>query len=203
MSTNTPLPHAQALITDYLESAKKQFAYYQAIAEKTFEQLTDEQLFWKPNPESNSVANVVQHLWGNMLSRWTDFLTTDGEKPTRNRDAEFDDLIGSRKEMLAKWAEGWACLHQALGTVTVHNFGTKVYIRNQEHTITEAINRQLCHYAYHVGQIVFIGKALAAQQWVSMSIPKGQSAQYNQQKFNAPTSQGHFTDELLGQPPKS
>lgn len=182
---------------DYLESVKKQFAYYQSLGDKTFDQLTDEQLFWSFNEESNSVAAIVKHLWGNMLSRWTDFLTADGEKDWRNRDAEFDNDIPNRKELLIKWKEGWNCLFDAINPLTADDLEREIYIRNQGHTVVEAINRQLAHYAYHVGQIVFIGKMASDNNWTSLSIPKGKSNAFNAEKFSKPKHKAHFTDEFL------
>ena len=146
------------MLNDYLASTRKQFEYYKMLGEKTFDQLTDEQLFWQANPESNSIATIVKHLWGNMMSRWTDFLTTDGEKEWRQREAEFENDLQTREAMLGLWNEGWDCLFQALDSVNEENINTIIYIRNQGHSIVEALNRQLAHYPYHVGQIVFIGK---------------------------------------------
>ena len=132
-----------------------------------------------------------------MRSRWTDFLTSDGEKEWRKRDAEFDNDIQSREELLQKWNEGWDCLFTALNSLGTQDLETIIYIRNQGHTVTEAINRQLAHYAYHVGQIVFLGKMLANNNWTSLSIPKGNSNQYNADKFSRPKHTGHFSDEFL------
>ena len=182
---------------DYLTSVRKQFEYYQLLGDQTFAQLPDEALFWQYNAESNSIAVIVQHLWGNMLSRWTDFLTSDGEKDWRNRDAEFEAGIQTREELLAKWEAGWACLFNALDSITDANQDTTVYIRNQGHSITEAINPQLAHYPYHVGQIVFIGKLALDGQWQSLSIPRGNSQGYNAEKFAQPKRTVHFTDEYL------
>jgi hypothetical protein len=185
------------MINDYLVSAKKQFEYYKMLGEKTFDQLTDDQLFWKYNEESNSIGTIVKHLWGNMLSRWTDFLSADGEKEWRNREAEFDNDIKDREELLSKWYEGWKCLFDALDTINDANANTIIYIRNQGHTVTEAINRQLAHYPYHIGQIIFIGKMLCNQDWKSLSIPRGNSKQFNDDKFSKPQRNEHFTDEYL------
>ena len=157
----------------YLESAKKEFGYYKLLGEKTFSQLTDEQLLIEANSESNSIATIVKHLRGNMLSRWTDFLTTDGEKEWRKRDEEFENDISTREELLQKWQEGWSCLFKALDSISDDDLSKVIYIRNQGHTILEAINRQLSHYPYHIGQIVFIGKMLSDKNWNSLSIPKG------------------------------
>jgi len=134
---------------NYLESIKKQFAYYKLLGEQTFAQLDDAALFWQYNPDSNSIAIIVNHLWGNMRSRWTDFLTSDGEKTWRNREEEFEDMIQTREDLLTKWEEGWNCLFEAINCINTANFETEVYIRNQGHSIVEAINRQLAHYAYH------------------------------------------------------
>ena len=180
----------------YLSSMIKQFEYYQSLGEKTFNQVSDESLFWQPNAESNSMAQIVKHLHGNMLSRWTDFLTSDGEKEWRQRDAEFDNDLENRDDLLGKWHEGWDCLYTALKPLTENNLEQVIYIRNMGHTVTEAINRQLAHYAYHVGQIVFLGKLIQDQNWHSLSIPKGGSKAYNQEKFSKPKARKHFTDDL-------
>lgn len=184
-------------MSDYLDSAKKQFEYYKMLGEKTFAQCSDEQLFWQANAESNSIATIVKHMWGNMMSRWTDFLTTDGEKEWRQRDAEFDNDIASREELLEKWNEGWNCLFAAINPLTADDLNKEIFIRNMGHTVTEAINRQLAHYPYHVGQIVFIGKLVCDDKWVSLSIPKGNSAEYNKDKFSQPKRKQHFTEEYL------
>lgn len=185
------------MLNDYLTSARKQFEYYKMLGEKTFDQLTDEQLFWQANAESNSIATIVKHLWGNMMSRWTDFLTTDGEKEWRQREAEFENDLQTREAMLDLWNEGWDCLFQALDSVNEENISTIIYIRNQGHSIVEAINRQLAHYPYHVGQIVFIGKMVKDSAWTSLSIPRGGTQQYNAAKFKQPKQRVHFTEEFL------
>ena len=182
---------------NFLESAIKQFEYYKSLGEKTFNQLSDEKLFWQYNAESNSIAIIVNHLWGNMLSRWTDFLSTDGEKDWRNRDAEFENNIATKEDLLNKWNEGWQCLFNALNSLTEEDLTKLIYIRNQGQTLVEAINRQLCHYSYHIGQIVFIGKMICNENWASLSIPKGNSKIYNQDKFSQQKHQEHFTDEFL------
>ena len=187
------------MTNDYLDSVKKQFAYYKMLGDRTFAQLSDEQLFWQFNPESNSIATIVKHLWGNMMSRWTDFLTSDGEKETRQRDAEFDNDITARAELLTKWAEGWTCSFDAINPLTENDLTKEIYIRNMGHTVVEAINRQLAHYPYHVGQIVFIGKMMCDNNWQSLSIPKGNSQAYNANKFSKPKHKEHFTDEFLNE----
>ena len=183
--------------TGYIASACKQFAYYKLLGEKSFAQLSDPELLWQHNADTNSVATIVKHLWGNMCSRWTDFLTTDGEKPWREREAEFDNDVRTREAMLAKWEEGWACLFAAIGPLSDDDLGRIVHIRNEGHTVLEAINRQLAHYPYHVGQIVHIGKLLRGDAWQSLSIPRGGSATFNAGKFSKPMHRGHFTDDVL------
>jgi hypothetical protein len=185
------------MVNDFLDGSKKQFQYYKMLGDQTFAQLQDEALFWQPNAESNSIATIVKHLWGNMLSRWTDFLTTDGEKEWRKREAEFENDIQTRKELLDQWEESWNCLFKALNSLTPNDFHKEIYIRNQGHSVIEAINRQLAHYPYHVGQIVFIGKMVCDNKWASLSIPKGNSASYNADKFSQPKQKTHFTDEYL------
>jgi Protein of unknown function (DUF1572) len=184
------------MASNYLESAKKQLEYYKLLGEKTFEQLTEENLFWKHNDESNNIANIVSHLAGNMISRWTDFLSTDGEKDWRNREAEFENSIQTKTELLEKWNSGWNCLLNTLNSLNETDLEKTIYIRNQGHTVQEAINRQLAHYPYHIGQIVFIGKMLS-NGWVSLSIPKGKSSEYNKDKFAEPKQKKHFTQEYL------
>ena len=181
---------------EYLTSTKQQFEYYKVAGEKTFEQLTDEDLFWQYNEESNSVAILVNHLWGNMKSRWTDFLTTDGEKEWRERDLEFESVIKTREELIKKWEEGWACLFSSLEKVDKSNFDTKIYIRNQEHTLMKAITRQLTHCSYHVGQIVYVAKMIKADDWKSLTIPKGKTAEFNKKKFSKGKHSGPLADDL-------
>ena len=260
--------------TDYLKSAKQQFQYYKQLGDKTMDQLNDEQLFWQYNDASNSIAIMVKHLWGNMMSRWTDFLTTDGEKDFRKRDEEFELRVGpslqgvdtanaegvdadnaegvdntaegvnniaegvdnnaegvdndaegvdtnnakgvdniaegvdtdnsegvnehSRAVIIEKWEQGWACLFTALDSINEENFDTTIYIRNQGHSIPEAINRQMMHYGYHVGQMVYLGRMMKGEDWQSLSIPKGNSKAYNAEKFSQEKGKRHFTDEYLG-----
>ena len=182
---------------EYLTSAIKQFEYYKQLGEKTINQLSPQQLFWQYNAESNSIATIIKHLSGNMQSRWTDIFTTDGEKEWRNRDAEFENDIAIDTQIIQLWDKGWQCLFTALNAITEADYNKLIYIRNQGHTITEAINRQLAHYPYHIGQIVFIGKLLCDDKWVSLSIPKGNSTSYNAEKFLKEKSKTHFTDEYI------
>jgi hypothetical protein len=180
-----------------LNSLKKQFEFYKQLGDKTFAQIADEKLFWKYNDESNSIAIIVKHLWGNMLSRFTDFLTTDGEKEWRDREREFENNITTKEELLAKWNEGWQCLFNAINPLTTDDLEKIVYIRNMGHSVVEAINRQLTHYAYHVGQIVYIGKMVTNEKWTSLSIPKGQSKAFNTDKFSKEKHREHFTDAFM------
>lgn len=182
---------------NYLSSIQKQFAYYQLLGQRTIDQLEPEDLFWQYNPESNSIAIIVKHLWGNMRSRFTDFLTSDGEKEWRNRDSEFEATIQDKEELQQKWNEGWQCVFTALAAVNEDNFENIVYIRNQGHTILEAFNRQLAHYAYHVGQMVYIGRMIKGKNWQSLSIPKGQSKTFNEKTFGKGKRRAHFTEDFL------
>ena len=183
--------------TAYIESAKKQFLYYKTLGEKAMAQLEPQQLFYSPDDDTNSIALIVKHLYGNMLSRWTDFLTSDGEKEWRNRDDEFQDPYTDRETLMQKWNEGWHCLFTALDTVTPQNLNSVIYIRNEGHTVVEAINRQLAHYPYHIGQIVFFAKQIKKSPWQSLSIPKNNSAQYNSQKFAEEKGTRNFIDGEL------
>ena len=156
---------------NFIESLIKWFEYYKLLGEKSFVQVNDNAIFWQFNPESNSIATIVKHLWGNMMSRWTEFLTTDGEKVWRNRDGEFENDILSREEMMKKWNDGWECLFRALGSLKQEDLVKIVYVRNIGQTVQDAIERQLAHYSYHVGQIVYIARMMAGE-WESLSIPK-------------------------------
>ena len=160
------------------------------------EQLSEEALLHSPTPGSNSIAVMVKHLSGNMLSRWTDFLTTDGEKDWRERDQEFSGKLNNRADVLSTWNSGWDCLFAAILPLRQEDLDTTVYIRNMGHTVTEAINRQLCHYAYHVGQMIYLGKMLLGDRWQTLSIGAGKSKEYNADKFGKPKIKKHFTDDL-------
>lgn len=183
--------------TDYLNSVIKQFEYYKLLGDQTLARLPGDALTWQYNRESNSIATIVKHLHGNMLSRWTDFLSTDGEKEWRQRDAEFDNDLHTKEAVLGSWEEGWQCFLGTLKSLTKDDLEKIIYIRNQGHTVSEAINRQLAHYPYHVGQIIYIGKMVLDENWQSLSIPRGQSNSYNSEKFSAGKSRTHFTDEYL------
>lgn len=190
--------HFSIMINNYyLDSVKKQFLYYKTLGEKAMEQLKPEQLFVSVNEDTNSIAVIVKHLSGNMLSRWTDFLTSDGEKEWRNRDGEFDETISTKEELLTVWNNGWNCFFNAINALTPDQLETIIYIRNEGHTVIEAINRQLAHYPYHVGQIVFYAKMLKQTEWNSLSIPKNNSNNYNAAKFAKDKSIKNFTDDEL------
>ena len=162
------------------------------------EQLEPEQLFVSVNEDTNSIAVIVKHLSGNMISRWTDFLTTDGEKEWRNRDGEFEETINTKAELMEVWNRGWDCFFNTFNALTPDQLETIIYIRNEGHTVMEAINRQLAHYPYHVGQMVFYAKMLKKTEWNSLSIPKNKSNSYNADKFSKEKSIKNFTDDELG-----
>jgi hypothetical protein len=167
----------------YLESVGQQFRQYKSLGEKAMAQVSDEQLFWQMNDESNSIAVIVKHLAGNMVSRWTDIFNTDGEKDWRNRDAEFVNNVESRADLMKLWEDGWACLFNCLADLRGQDLDRVIYIRNEAHTVIAAINRQLAHYPYHVGQIVYISKMMS-KGWASLSIPRNKSTDFNRDKFS-------------------
>ena len=170
-------------MTSYLESIIKQFEYYKSLGDKTFEQIVTKDIQWQYNSESNSISIIVKHIVGNMLSRWTNFLTEDGEKEWRHRDTEFEFSYFSKEDMITAWEKGWDCLFNAIKPLQDDDLERIIYIRNQGHTVTEAINRQLAHYSYHIGQIVYLGKMIKGNEWKSLSIPKSESSTYNKDKF--------------------
>lgn len=180
----------------FLISIIKQFEYYKSLGDKTLNVLTFEELQKEYTQDSNSISIIIKHLAGNMLSRWTNFLTEDGEKEWRHRDEEFIDNYTSKEDIIQSWNTGWQCLFDAITPLKDEDLERIIYIRNQGHTVTEAINRQLAHYAYHVGQIVFLGKLTKGANWVSLSIPKGKSTTYNKNKFSSEKRRTHFTDDL-------
>ena len=168
----------------FLDSAIKTLRYYKELGDKTLAQLSAEQLHWQPAGEPNSICLIIKHLSGNMLSRWTNFLTTDGEKPSRNRDTEFeDDHNASQEKILATWETGWTCMMDTLQSLQPDDLEKTVTIRSEPHSVLDAINRQLSHVPYHIGQIVYIGKMITKENWQSLSIPKGKSQEFNKEKF--------------------
>ncbi|WP_452228383.1 DUF1572 family protein [Lacinutrix sp. MEBiC02404] len=180
----------------YLSSTIKQFVYYKSLGDKILNQLSFQELQWQPNAASNSVSIIAKHVIGNMVSRWTNFLTEDGEKEWRKRDEEFIETYTTKEALLASWETGWSCLFKAITALKEEDQERVIYIRNQGHTVTEAINRQLAHYSYHIGQMVFIGKFIKGAAWQSLSISIGNSATYNQEKFAKEKEKIHFTDDL-------
>lgn len=170
------------------------FAHYKQLGEKTFEQIDDPAIQWRPNEASNSIALLVHHLSGNMVSRFTDFLTTDGEKPWRNRDLEFEQSYPDKKSMLMAWEKGWECVMDTMNALAPDDLDKVVYIRNEGHTVLEVIQRQLTHYATHVGQIMAIAKWINGERWKSLTIPKGETAKFNAEKFGKEKARRHFTE---------
>ena len=164
---------------DYIGSVKFQFNQYKKLAEKAMEQVPDDKINWQFNPETNSIATIVKHLSGNMLSRFTDFFTSDGEKEWRDRDGEFENELLTRAELLARWNKGWDCFSEVLNNLRPDDLSKTILIRNEKHTAMEAINRQLTHYAYHIGQIIFIAKMVCDSNWKSLTIPRGESKAFN------------------------
>jgi Protein of unknown function (DUF1572) len=165
--------------TSHLEDSIGVFRYYKKLAERAMEQVSDEQLFATVDEDANSIAVIVKHMAGNMRSRWTDFLTTDGEKPGRDRDAEFTDPPATREGLLQLWEEGWQCLLGTLESLSDDDLGRTITIRGEVHSVMQAINRQLAHYPYHCGQIVFLAKHLCTGHWRILSVPLGKSAEFN------------------------
>jgi hypothetical protein len=175
--------------TSYRDDSLSVFRYYKRSAEAAMIQVTDEQLFAVLDPEMNSIALIVKHMSGNMRSRWTDFLTSDGEKPDRNRESEFMEPPSNREELAALWESGWNCVFSALEPLSSEEMKRTVFIRGEAHSVMQAINRQIAHYAYHCGQIVFLAKHFQCAQWKSPTVPRGQSAKFNQEVKTGKASQ--------------
>ncbi len=175
--------------TSYLEDSLELFRYYKKLAERAMAQVSDEQLFATLDEEANSIAIVVKHMAGNMRSRWTDFLTADGEKSTRNRDSEFLDPAPTREALVKDWENGWACVFAALEPLTDDDLDRTVTIRGEAHSVMQAINRQVAHYAHHIGQIVLLAKHYAGDQWQTLSVARNQSAEFNRRVAAGESSQ--------------
>jgi uncharacterized damage-inducible protein DinB len=175
--------------TSYLEDSLALFRYYKNLVERAMAQVSDEQLVATLDSEMNSIAVIVKHMTSNMRSRWTDFLTSDGEKPGRDRDADFADPPATREALLALWDEGWNCVYTALEPLSEKDLGRTVTIRGEAHSVMQAINRQVAHYAYHCGQIVFLAKHLSHEGWKSLSIPRGRSNEFNRRVLAGEASQ--------------
>jgi Protein of unknown function (DUF1572) len=165
--------------TSYLEDALSLFRMYKRLGEGAMAQVSDADLIAALDPEMNSIACIVKHMTGNMRSRWCGFPEADGEKPDRNRDTEFETPPATRAELMKQWEEGWACMFEALEPLTDADLSRETFIRGERHSIVQAINRQLAHYSYHVGQIVFLAKHLNSANWKSLSVPRGGSAGFN------------------------
>ncbi len=166
---------------EYLSVVQERFKDVKKLGDKTISQLSEDDVHWKLNDGSNSVAVIAKHLSGNMVSRWSDFFISDGEKPDRNREQEFEDDSLSKRELLIVWEKGWSSLFQTLHELDAQDLLKSIYIRGERHTVLDAIERQVAHYSYHIGQIVYIGKQLRDEDWESLSIPKGKSNEYLQQ----------------------
>jgi hypothetical protein len=164
---------------EFLQTAIKRFQTYKDLGDKTFAQIGEADFHFQPNEASNSIAVIIQHMSGNMLSRWTHFLTEDGEKDWRNRDDEFETHTFNKAQLISNWEKGWACLLDALNALTEEDLLKTIRIRGEGQSVIDAIHRQIAHYAYHVGQIVYLGRLIRNQQWKCLSIPKRQSGQYN------------------------
>jgi hypothetical protein len=165
----------------FLQSAIKRLSYYKELGDKTLDQLNEADFHFQPKEESNSIAIIIQHTAGNMLSRWTNFLTTDGEKEWRNRDVEFEEQHLTKQQLLDFWQKGWDCLLGALNALTDEDLLKTIYIRSEGLLVIDAINRQLAHYPYHVGQIIYVAKIIKNKDWQTLSIARGNSAQFNKQ----------------------
>jgi hypothetical protein len=177
------------LTTSYIKDATDVFKHYKRLAERSMEQAPDEALVAVLDGESNSIAVIVKHMAGNMRSRWTDFLTTDGEKADRNRDTEFETPPQTRAEILVMWEGGWKCLFDALEPLTDADMNRTVKIRSEAHSVMQAINRQVAHYSYHVGQIVFLAKHFAGGKWKAVTVPRGKSADFTARVTEGKASQ--------------
>lgn len=175
--------------TSYLEDSLELFRYYKRLAERAMEQVTDDQLFAAIDSEANSIAIIVKHMVGNMRSRWVDFLTTDGEKPDRNRDTEFVAPPDTREALLRLWEDGWRVVFGALEPLAEADLGRTVLIRGEAHSVMQAVNRQIAHYAHHIGQIVLLAKHFAGDRWTSLTIPKNRSAAFNEKVASGEASQ--------------
>ena len=166
-------------VENYKTDALQSFRNYKKMAERALEQVSDDEFFKSIDVEANSIAVIVKHIAGNLHSRWRDFLTTDGEKPDRNRDTEFEMIADTRESLMQFWETGWQTLFDNIEPLTVDDFSRTITIRGEPHSIVEAINRQLTHYSYHVGQIVFLAKHFRSAEWETLSVPKNRSAEFN------------------------
>lgn len=173
------MPHLQ-----FIQEALRRFKYYQSLGDQTFNQLTEKDFHFKLDENSNSIAQIVQHMYGNMMSRWSNFLTEDGEKPWRKRDAEFEVMDVTKADLLDFWRTGWQTMYNTLEHLKQEDFNQQITIRNEKLSITDAVIRQVAHYAYHVGQIIFIAKHLKGSDWKTLTIEKGKSKEFNEKMQN-------------------
>lgn len=180
---------------NFLTSTRKLFEYYKSLGDKSIAQVDDSQINWRPNEASNSISHIVHHLSGNMLSRFTDFLHSDGEKPWRDRESEFEKGYAGKEEMLKAWENGWEALFKTLDSLTAADLDRFVYIRSEGLTVLDAVQRQLAHYPHHIGQIVYLAKMLKGDAWQTLSIPKGGTKEFNEKKFVQEKGERHFTDK--------
>jgi hypothetical protein len=180
---------AHQFTTSYLADSLSIFRQYKKMTERALAQVSDEQLTATLDPEMNCIAQIVKHMAGNMRSRWTDFLTTDGEKPNRNRDSEFVDAPATREELLTLWEDGWRHVFQALEPLSDEDLGRTVQIRSEPHSVMQAINRQIAHYASHCGQIVLLAKHFKGEEWKSLSVPRNRSVEFTQKVLAGEASQ--------------
>lgn len=181
------MPHV--FTTSYIEDARSIFRYYKKLADAAIGQVSDADLSRTLDREMNSIAIIAKHMAGNMLSRWTEFLTTDGEKPTRNRDTEFEDPPSTRADLLTLWERGWSCLFQAIDPLTEADLTRTVTVRGESHSVMQAINRQVAHLSYHCGQIVLLAKHFQSANWKTLSVPRGQSEEFNRRVRSGEASQ--------------
>lgn len=184
MPATTPL--------NFLNNTYQLFNYYKTLGEKAMAQIPDAALFQSQEDHQNCIATIVKHLHGNMLSRWTNFLSEDGEKTWRDREGEFHPTFSKRSEVMEAWEEGWSCLFQAIHLLEAGHLQQLIYIRNEGHTVLEALQRQLAHYSYHCGQIVLLSKQAAGEKWQSLSIPRGGTQAYNAKRFEQPKGKKRF-----------
>jgi hypothetical protein len=180
---------AHEFSTSYIEDSLSLFRYYKKLAEGAMEQVSDKELFTALDDEMNSIAIIAKHMAGNMRSRWTDFLTSDGEKPDRNRDSEFVAPPKTREDLMRVWNDGWLRVFQALEPLSNSDLERKIFIRGEAHSVMQAVNRQIAHYSYHCGQIVFLAKHLKGASWKSLSVPRNKSAEFNQRVLAGEASQ--------------
>jgi hypothetical protein len=195
------IPKLKMIEHQYLDSVLKRFMEYKTLGEKAMLQLKDEDLQWMPNSESNSIALIIQHMHGNMMSRWTNFLTEDGEKEWRQRDLEFEDQQLTRKALMDRWEAGWKVVFTTIGSLQPNDLNKTVTIRSQPLIVIDAINRQFAHYSYHIGQIVYISKMIKELAWKSLSIPRRvavSDSSDNHARFSEEVSDESLTGDSSG-----